>query len=249
MGQIVAALCVIKLLFWRMFLNSFCYAFFRRGCAYVNRSITTKAARLIFSVLNCYLGFGFFSDKKSKQKLPEQYLVISNHQSLLDIVVYMRFLEQDRMKFMAKYELINHVPLVSVMLKTGDHCIVKRHNSPSQAMMAVDKFAVRVKEKNYLPVIFPEGSRSKDGLVHTFHSAGFRRFLNQEPLPVAVCALDGGYGISSLKQFFKRIRGEGYRVKVLKVFPPPTTKEEQLKVLEEGKSLIEEQLKEWRTSK
>ena len=135
------------------------------------------------------------------------------------------------------------------MLKTGDHCIVKRHNSPSQAMMAVDKFAVRVKEKNYLPVIFPEGSRSKDGAVHTFHSAGFRRFLNKEPLPVAVCALDGGYSVSSLKQFFKRIRGEGYRVKVLKVFPPPTTKEEQLKVLEEGKALIEEQLKIWRTSK
>ena len=249
MGQIIASLCVIRLLFWRMFLNSFCYAFFRKGCAYVNRSITTKAARLIFSVLKCYLGFGFFADNESKKQLPEQYLVISNHQSLLDIVVYMRFLEQDRMKYMAKYALINHVPLVSVMLKTGDHCIVKRHNSPTQAMKAVDRFATKVKEKNYLPVIFPEGSRSKDGSVHTFHSAGFRRFLNQEALPVAVCALDGGCSISSLNQFVKRIRGDGYRVKVLKVFPPPITKEEQLKVLEEGKALIEEQLRVWRMSK
>lgn len=246
MGQIITILCAIRILFWRMFLNNFCYAFFRRGCSYVNRSITSKASFLIFAALKCYSRFGFFADKRSKALLPEQYLVISNHQSILDIVVYMRFLRQDNMKYMAKYELINHVPLVSVMLKTGDHCIVKRHKSPTQAMKAVDVFAHKVKEKGYIPVIFPEGTRSRDGKLGTFHSAGVRRFLNQEPMPVAVCALDGGYKISSVKAFLKGVKGDGYRVKVLKVFPPPTTKEEQLAMLEEGKALIEQQLKEWR---
>ena len=153
------------------------------------------------------------------------------------------------MKFMAKYELINHIPLVSVMLKTGNHCIVRRHNNPSQAMKAIDKFTKVIKENNFIPVIFPEGTRSKDGNVNTFYSAGVRRILNNEALPVAVCALDGGYKISSLNAFIKGIKGDGYKVKVLKVFPPPTTKEEQLKVLEEGKALIEEQLKIWRSQK
>jgi len=249
MGQILTLLCAFRILFWRMILNNFFYAFFRRACKWVNKSITEKASFMIFSVLKCYAGFGFKDDKESKKLLPDQYLVISNHQSILDIVVYMRFLKQDNMKYMAKYELINHVPLVSVMLKTGDHCIVKRHKSPTQAMLAIDKFAKKVKENGYIPVIFPEGTRSRDGDVHNFYSAGVRRFLNAEPMPVAICALDGGYKIASLGKFFKKIRGDGYRVKVLKVFPPPKTKEEQLAVLEEGKKLIENQLKEWREAK
>ena len=246
MGQILALLCVFRILFWRMIVNNFCYAFCRRACKKVNKSITEKAAFTIFSILKCYVGFDFKADKESKKLLPDQYLVISNHQSILDIVVYMRFLKQDYMKYMAKYELINHVPLVSVMLKTGDHCIVKRKGSPTQAMKAVDKFANTVKEKGYIPVIFPEGTRSKDGEVQTFYSAGVRRFLNTQAMPVAICALDGGYKISSLSAFIRGIKGEGYRMKVLKVLPPPTTKEEQLEMLEEAKALIEAQLKEWR---
>lgn len=249
MWQVLTLLCVMRILFWRMFLNSFFYAFFRRGCAWVNKSITEKASFLVFSILKYYAHFDFYGDKASKKQLPKQYLVISNHQSILDIVVYMKFLSGDKMKFMAKYELINHIPLVSVMLKTGNHCIVRRHNSPSQAMKAIDKFTKVIKENNFIPVIFPEGTRSKDGNVNTFYSAGVRRILNNEALPVAVCALDGGYKISSLNAFIKGIKGDGYKVKVLKVFPPPTTKEEQLKVLEEGKALIEEQLKIWRSQK
>jgi len=229
-----------------MLLNNFCYAFFRRGCKWVNKSITEGAAHQIFAALKYYLNFGLYGDKESKKMLPEQYLVVSNHQSILDIVAYMCFLKGDDMKFMAKYELINHIPLVSVMLKTGDHCIVKRKGSPTQAMKAVDKFANTVKEKGYIPVIFPEGTRSKDGGVQTFYSAGVRRFLNTQAMPVAICALDGGYKISSLSAFIRGIKGEGYRMKVLKVLPPPTTKEEQLEMLEEAKALIEAQLKEWR---
>ena len=246
MGQILTLLCAIRILFWRMILNNFCYAFFRRGCKWVNKSITERAAPHLFAVLKYYLNFGLYGDKKSKELLPDQYLVISNHQSILDIVAYMCFLKGDDMKFMAKYELINHIPLVSVMLKTGDHCIVKRKNSPSQAMKAIDKFANKVKENGYIPVIFPEGTRSKDGRLQTFYSAGVRRFLNTQAMPVAVCALDGGYKISSLSAFIRGIKGEGYKMKVLKVFPPPTTKEEQLQMLEQAKDLIDAQLKEWR---
>ncbi len=145
MGQVLALLCIMRVLFWRMFLNNFFYAFFRKGCRLVNKSITEKASFLIFSVLKCYTGFKFKADKASKKMLPEQYLVVSNHQSILDVVVFMRFLRQDAMKYVAKYELINHIPLVSVMLKTGDHCIVKRKNSPSQAMKAIDRSATKVK--------------------------------------------------------------------------------------------------------
>ena len=42
------------------------------------------------------------------------------------------------------------------------------------------------------------------------------------------------------------LRGGAYRIKVLKVYPVPETKEAQVKILEEGKALIREQLAQWR---
>ena len=65
-------------------------------------------------------------------------------------------------------------------------------------------------------------------------------------MPVAVAAVDGGWNISSITRMATNLHGGSYRVKILKIYPTPTTKEEQLKVLAEGKELIQEQLKVWR---
>ena len=115
-------------------------------------------------------------------------------------------------------------------------------------MRILDRFAERVKKNNWIPVIFPEGTRSRDGNTGTFHAAGFRRFMDRYPLPVVVCAVDGGWNISSLAGMVKRMKGGEYRIKVLKVFPAPESKAEQLRVLEEGKELIQNQLGEWRNN-
>ena len=65
-------------------------------------------------------------------------------------------------------------------------------------------------------------------------------------MPVAVCALDGGWQISSIRKIIQNLKGGSYKIKLLKVYEAPTTKEEQLKILEEGKTLIGEQLRKWR---
>lgn len=246
MRTIIIILCGIQILSWRMLLNSFFYAFWRKGCYFVNRNITNHCARLAFALFKTYANMEFIGERNLKTELPEQYLIISNHQSLLDIVALMRWLRGGDLRFVAKQELAKYVPLVSVMLKSDGHCLVKRSGSPSSAMKVLDTFAEKIKNSKLIPVIFPEGTRSKDGNLGTFHSAGFRRFLNNTPLPVAVCALDGGYKISSLRKIVKSLNGGAYRLKILKIYPAPQNKEEQVKILEEGKALIQEQLNRWR---
>ena len=49
-----------------------------------------------------------------------------------------------------------------------------------------------------------------------------------------------------MKKFFYNINKGCYRVKVLKVYDSPKTKEECNKILEESKIMIENQVKEWR---
>lgn len=247
MKAILAVLCCLTMLSWRAVLIGVCYSVYRKACDWVNSEVIVKQApRLVFAVLKQYVNFKFKGDYTLINELPEQYLVISNHQSILDIVVHMRYYNGPRLRFIAKKELVNHVPLVSPMLKSGKHCLVRRTGSPMQAMKAVDIFAEHVKKNNLIPVIFPEGSRSKTGKLGPFYAAGFRRLLNSTPMPVAVCALEGGWEISSLRRITQNLKNGSYRIKLLKIYDAPKNKEEQLTILEEGKALIQRQLDEWR---
>ena len=238
--------CLAVSLGWIALVNRLAYGFSRKLSRLVNRRIATSYGPRIFSIFSTWSDFRFSGDRNLLDELPDQYLVMSNHQSLFDIPLYMRFLDGPRLRFVAKAELAKHVPLVSLMLKSDQHCLVMRTGGPSQAMRAIDEFAERSRKNNWIPVIFPEGTRSPDGTLGTFHAAGFRRFLDKYPLPVAVCALDGGWRISKLSGLAKSVRGGKYRVKVLKIYPAPTNKAEQVKILEEGKALIEAQIAAWR---
>jgi len=246
LGIFCIVCCIGALAGWAS-INRIAYALYRPWCKKINAHISTVVAHRIFSIFSTYLNFRFAGDYSLVPQLPDQYLLISNHQSILDIVVYMNYLGGKRLRFVAKKELADNIPLVSVMLKSDEHCLVQRTGSPSQAMRAMDSFAERVKRNNWIPVLFPEGTRSRTGDVGTFHSAGFRRFLSKAPMPVVVAAVDGGWKIASVQRLATNLRGGAYRVKVLKVYPTPTTKEAQLKVLEEGKALIQAQITRWRT--
>ena len=245
LGIFCIVCCIGALMGWAL-INRVAYAVYRPWCKKINTHIATVVSHRLFSIFSTYLDFRFVGDYSLFPELPEQYLLISNHQSILDIVVYMNYLGGKRVRFVAKKELADHVPLVSVMLKSDEHCLVQRTGSPSQAMRAMDAFAVRVQRNNWIPVLFPEGTRSRDGNVGTFHSAGFRRFISKAPMPVVVAAVDGGWNIASILRLATNLRGGAYRVKALKVYPAPETKEAQLKILEEGKALIQEQLAQWR---
>ena len=245
LGVFCIICCIGALAGWAL-LNRVAYAVYRPWCKKINAHISTVVAHHVFSIFSVYLNFRFKGDYTLVPQLPEQYLLVSNHQSLLDIAAYMNYLDGKRLRFVAKKELADHVPLVSVMLKSDEHCLVRRTGSPTQAMQAMDLFAQRVVRNNWIPILFPEGTRSKNGEVGTFHSAGFRRFLAKAPMPVVVAAVDGGWNISSITRIATNLHGGAYRIKALKIYPTPTTKEAQLKVLEESKELIQVQLKVWR---
>lgn len=212
----------------------------------INRFITDHAPRRIFALLSTYMGFTVHLDRSAITSLPENYLLVCNHQSLLDIPLLMYFLGGKRLRFVAKKELGKHVPCVSRVLRTDGHCLVARTGSPSRAMREMDRFMLRVQKNNFVPVIFPEGTRSKNGELGTFHLAGFRRLLDQFPQPVVFCAIDGGWRTSSLGGLLRDLRDGFYRVRIVFVASAPRTKEEQIRVMEAGKEHILKQLVSWR---
>lgn len=246
MRAILVSICVAQMVAVIAIINRIAYVFNKSLNLRYNKFIVRVKPRQLFALFATYLDFHFSGDYSKVKKLPEQYLLVSNHQSLLDIPLYMHYLDAARLRFVAKAELGRHVPAVSLVLRSDQHCLVPRTGSPAKAMLELDTFAERVKKNNWIPVLFPEGTRSQDGNLRIFHPAGFRRILERAPMPVVVSAVEGGWNIHSLFDMVRHLKGGLYRVAVLKVFPAPTNKTEQMQILEESKVLIQAQLDAWR---
>ena len=246
MRAILVSICVAQMVAGIAIINRLANVCNKRLNLLYNQYIVRVKPRQLFALFATYLDFHFAGDYSKVDTLPEQYLLLSNHQSLLDIPLYMRYLDAVRLRFVAKAELGRHVPAVSLVLRSDQHCLIRRTGSPAKAMLELDKFAERVKKNNWIPVLFPEGTRSTDGNLRKFHPAGFRRILERSPMPVVVSAVEGGWNIHSLFDMVRHLKGGFYRVAVVKVFPAPTNKAEQMQILEEGRALIQDQLDTWR---
>jgi 1-acyl-sn-glycerol-3-phosphate acyltransferase len=246
--NVLSWFCLLVACSWPAVLNIIVYPVSRQLSIRVSEYIVHVCAPRIFSILGTYKNFRFIGYSDHKKELPPQFMIISNHQSLIDIPLYMTFLPGLDLRFVAKDELARHVPLVSEMLRSEEHCMIPRHGSPSLAMKTIDDFGKRVKERNQIPVIFPEGTRSKDGSLGSFYAAGFRRLSESTALPVVVCALDGGYKIGNLKKMMTNLHNGSYRVKIVGILPASHGKEEQVAALDTAKKLIQAQLDAWRAA-
>lgn len=246
MGTFIAIFCLIHILAGCALLNSFFYVVNKKWCRRINSIIYRKVPRKMFACLKCYAHFEFKPDYTLAPSFPEQFMIIGNHQSLFDIVVFYLYFPQANIRFVAKNALGGHVPLVSAMLKADGHCLINQNGGPAHMMKTIDAFGKRCIENKWSPVIFPEGTRSKTGKVGTFHAAGFRRLAGNVKLPVIVFALDGGWQIRDILKIIKNLKSGAYYLKPLKLYPAPETKAEQVAILDEGKALIDRQLTEWR---
>lgn len=222
------------------------YPFSKRICIKFSDYIEFTLGPRLWRVLHVYKKFNFWIYEDNMDKLPEQFIIIANHQSLLDIPCFMNVFPNKSLRFVAKDALGQYVPMVSKMLKTQEHCVIPRKAKPMDAMNLMTAFGERVKERNQIPVIFPEGTRTRDGEVGKFYSAGFRKLSEASGLPVVVCAIDGGYNLRELKNLFRNLANGCYRVKVMKIYDCPSNKEESIKILDEGRELISQQVHEWR---
>lgn len=238
-------ICLVSMVIPASIGNIFAYPVSKKISCKISRYISKVLARRLFAILYAYKRFHFWGYKQELKALPKQFIAISNHQSLLDIPVFMNLLRDKEIRFIAKDTLGRHVPLVSEMLRAENHCLIPRKAKPMEAMRYVERFGKRVVENNQIPVLFPEGSRTKNGRVGTFYSAGFRKLTESTNLPVVVFAIDGGYQLRDLRKIFTKLERGCYRIKALKVYDSPKTKEDCVYILEDSKNIIQNQLEQW----
>ncbi len=142
-------------------------------------------------LLGTYYAMGSRISFKNRFDLPANrpIIFISNHQSMYDIPPLIWFLRKNHAKFISKIELTKGIPSVSFNLKHGGGANIDRKDS-KQAVAEILKLAERMKAKNWSTVIFPEGTRSRNGQLKPFAIGGIATILKKVPnaliVPIAI---------------------------------------------------------------
>jgi 1-acyl-sn-glycerol-3-phosphate acyltransferase len=122
----------------------------------------------------------------------QNYIVVSNHQSMLDISMASDFLEPLQPRYVSKRELARGVPGVSYNLAHGGSALIDRKD-PKQAHAAIEGLARQVRDAHWTVMIFPEGTRSRTGAMRPFREAGLRTLVVNAPgVPVLPVTTSGG---------------------------------------------------------
>lgn len=107
--------------------------------------------------------------------IPENTSIIfvSNHQSTFDIPPISWFFRKYHPKFVSKIELGKGIPSVSYNLQKGGAALINRKDS-KQAISELIDFSKRIHNNKWSAVIFPEGTRSRDGKPKKFAINGLK---------------------------------------------------------------------------
>jgi 1-acyl-sn-glycerol-3-phosphate acyltransferase len=132
-----------------------------------------------------------FAVERSSGLRPRQgYIVVSNHQSIFDIAILGGLLLTNFPKYVAKKELARGLPSVSFHLREGGNAIIDRE-SRGRAVIAIRELGLRAEERGVSAVIYPEGTRARDGTLKPWKVAGLLALLEAAPnLPVVPVAID-----------------------------------------------------------
>lgn len=136
------------------------------------------------------------------------YVIISNHQSILDILLIncLRF----RFKWISKIENAS-VPVLGWYLKMAGYITVNRGNEESKTEMLEKSY--RCLERKISIMIFPEGTRSTDGVTGFFKRGAFQLAI-RAGVPILPVVIDGTADILP-KHGLKFRSGYHVQVKIL----------------------------------
>ena len=175
---------------------------------------------------------------KEHIKKGQAYVIVSNHQALLDILII--YTLSKHFKWVAKNSLLK-LPFLGWNMALNGYIIVKRTDTKSQIKMM--KHSERTLKSGSSIMIFPEGTRSTDGQVGRFKRGAFilSEIADVPVLPIALFNMDKAVKKNSLWL------NKATDMKA-KVFPPVYPKDfKNTKDMSAAvKDIISNQLDEWK---
>jgi len=133
------------------------------------------------------------------------YILMCNHQSALDIFSLLSSLPLS-FKWIAKRELF-FIPFFGWAIKRAGYISLDRKN-PREALKAIEEAARKIREGLNI-IIFPEGTRSRDGKLLPFKKGGFSLAV-RSGVPLVPVGIQGTHRLQPKGSFIPKNKGIVY---------------------------------------
>ncbi len=146
---------------------------------------------LNFCLTKCTTILGTTYTFENRELIPKNVPIIfvANHQSLYDVIGIIWFLRRFHAKFVSKKELGKGIPSVSYNLRHGGSVLIDRKD-PKKAIPLIKGLSEYIEKYKRSAVIFPEGTRSKDGKPKEFVQSGLKILCKYAPsayvIPISI---------------------------------------------------------------
>ncbi|UII81393.1 1-acyl-sn-glycerol-3-phosphate acyltransferase [Flagellimonas sp. CMM7] len=131
------------------------------------------------------LGTRYKFENKHDIPTDRPLIIVTNHQSMYDIPPIIWYMRKHHPKFVAKKELGKGIPSVSYNLRHGGSALIDRKDG-KQSLTEIAKLGSYVEKNNRAAVIFPEGTRSRNGHPKPFKPMGLKILLKKAPSALVV---------------------------------------------------------------
>lgn len=145
----------------------------------------------------------------------EDVLILMNHQSVLDIPLVVASLESGYPRIVTRKRYLRWIPLISHMVRLYQYPVVNPAANPGETRKMLTDLAHAARDTDVPLVVFPEGTRSRDGEIGAFMTTGLRLILRQRPWTVYVVVADGFWQRAKLKDFLGGMSGIRGRISLV----------------------------------
>ena len=245
-SSLLLGLILAQLLVWDIVDKIRTLLSYRWAVAVVEQKTTGRARRLL-AIARLTTGLRVRFDTAAGVELPRRFIIVSNHQSALDIIAIMAGFSRHSVRFVAKRELRRWFPAVSGVMRLQRHAFIERGSDVRSALLELDRLAERV-AGNICPVIFPEGTRSRDGALGDFHVGAVRRLQTATGLALVALAIDGVWQFPRLSDLSRMPDGHRMLMRCVAVLHPEPGKIGVQRSLAQARTAIDAQIRTWRSA-
>jgi 1-acyl-sn-glycerol-3-phosphate acyltransferase len=172
------------------------------------------------------------------------YVILTNHQSMYDIPLFGAELFSNHVKYVSKRELGGYIPSISYNLKYGGNALIDRGDR-RQAIEAIRDLGRRVQRDGVAALIFPEGTRARDGQPAHYRTAGAKALLQSAPdVEVIPAAVDGTW-ILGIDEGGPVPFGTTIRIALGR--PLARRPNDEVELIEQSEKWMHARLDDWRT--
>ena len=211
-----------------------------KAIGYVASAFMWMLQRLVFRIN----GTRTIIEKSPLVRPRTPYIVVSNHQSLYEFPLFGTALFSNIPGFISKAENGKWYPTVSFYLRNGPCGLIDR-NDRRGSIRAISQLGAQAQEVGHSVLIYPEGTRARDGELKEYKKAGSVALMAAAPdLEILPVAVDGGW-IVMRDNFLPVPFGTTMRIRVGDPIAR-SPNEDREAIIDEAHTFAQEALVEWR---